>query len=129
MAHKFAAACDRALLSTKEQHSPQNWRSSVKLPHLTVALCLAVTTGIASAQDPNLARNLAASCANCHNTDGKAVPGAGMVPLAGVDKGRLLQTIKDFKSGTRPATIMHQIAKGYSDEQMELIASYFAAQK
>ncbi len=101
----------------------------MKLPHLTVALCLAVTTGIASAQDPNLARNLAASCANCHNTDGKAVPGAGMVPLAGVDKGRLLQTIKDFKSGTRPATIMHQIAKGYSDEQMELIASYFAAQK
>jgi cytochrome c553 len=52
-----------------------------------------------------------------------------MAPLAGVDKGRLLQAIKDFKSGAKPATIMHQIAKGYSDEQMDLIASFFAVQK
>ena len=52
-----------------------------------------------------------------------------MAPLAGVDKGRLLQTIKDFKSGAKPATIMQQIAKGYSDEQMDLITAYFAAQK
>jgi cytochrome c553 len=115
--------------TTKQQPSHQNWRPSVKLPHLTLALCLAATTGIASAQDPNLARNLAASCANCHGTNGVAVVGSGMAPLAGADKMRLLQTIKDFKSGAKPATIMHQIAKGYSDEQMDLIASFFAAQK
>ena len=101
----------------------------MKLLHLTTALCLAATTGIASAQDPNLARNLAASCANCHGTNGNAVVGSGMAPLAGTDKQRLLQAIKDFKSGAKPATIMHQIAKGYSDEQMDLIASFFAAQK
>jgi cytochrome c553 len=101
----------------------------VKLAHLTLALCLAATTGIASARDPNLARNLAASCANCHGTNGNPVVGSGMAPLAGVDKGQLLQTIKDFKSGAKPATIMQQIAKGYSDEQMDLIAAYFAAQK
>ena len=41
---------------------------------------------------------------------------------------RLLQTIKDFKSGAKPATIMHQIAKGYTDDQLKLIAAYFAAQ-
>jgi sulfide dehydrogenase cytochrome subunit len=101
----------------------------MKLLHLTIALCLAATTGIASAQDPNLARNLAATCANCHGTNGNPVIGSGMAPLAGVDKGRMLQTIKDFKSGAKPATIMQQIAKGYSDEQMDLIAAYFAAQK
>ena len=48
---------------------------------------------------------------------------------AGIEKARLLQKIKDFKSGAKPATIMQQIAKGYSDEQMDLIASYYAAQK
>ena len=34
----------------------------------------------------------------------------------------------EFKDGKRPATIMHQIAKGYTDEQIRLIAGYFAAQ-
>jgi cytochrome c553 len=96
---------------------------------LATALCLAAAAGAAAAQDPNLARNLAASCANCHGTNGKAVAGSGMATLAGVDKDRLLQHIRDFKSGVKPATIMHQIAKGYSDEQMALIAGYFAAQK
>jgi len=28
----------------------------------------------------------------------------------------------DFKSGRRPATIMHQIARGYSERQIEQIA-------
>ena len=31
--------------------------------------------------------------------------------------------------GARPATVMHQLAKGYSDAQIEVIAAYFAAQK
>jgi len=34
-----------------------------------------------------------------------------------------------FKSGTRPATIMHQLAKGYTDEQIRLLATYFASQQ
>jgi cytochrome c553 len=37
--------------------------------------------------------------------------------------------LNDYKSGNLPATIMHQIAKGYTDEQIKLIAGYFAAQK
>jgi cytochrome c553 len=35
----------------------------------------------------------------------------------------------DFKSGRRPATLMHQLAKGYSDAEITAIAGYFAAQK
>ena len=81
----------------------------------------------ASAQDANLGRNLAASCTGCHSTAGKSV--AGMPPAAGQPKEILMRTLKDFKDGKRPATIMHQLAKGYTDEQLELIAAYFAAQK
>ena len=90
---------------------------------------LVLLAGPAAAQDPNLARNLAANCANCHGTNGKAVPGAGMEPLAGEPKDKLVKKIKEYRSGIRPATVMHQISKGYTDEQIDLIAGYLAAQK
>lgn len=101
----------------------------MKLSHLAATLCLAATAASATAADPYLGRNLAATCANCHGTNGKAVAGAGMDALAGMEKEKILQKLKDFKSGAKPATIMHQISKGYTDEQMDLIAAYYAAQK
>jgi len=92
------------------------------------AVCLLASAG-AHAADPNLGRNLAATCANCHGTNGNAVPGGGMDSLAGESKTKLLQKLADFKSGDKPASIMHQITKGYTDEQLGLIADYYAAQK
>lgn len=68
----------------------------------------------------------AAACANCHGTNGKAQP--GMESLAGKDKDDMSQKLLDSKSGRKPATIMHQLAKGYSDDQLKAIAAYFAAQ-
>ncbi len=88
---------------------------------------LVLTASLAQAQDANLARNLAATCANCHGTNGRAI-GDTVKPLAGVSADKIVAAINDYKSGAQPATIMHQIAKGYSDDQIKLIASYFAAQ-
>ena len=81
----------------------------------------------AQAPDPNLARNLAASCANCHGTNGRAE--SGNEALAGANKDDIVKKMMDFKAGRKPATIMHQLSKGYSDEQIVAIATYFAAQK
>jgi len=78
----------------------------------------------ASAQDVNLGRNLGASCVTCH---GKNATGTGT--LDGMPKDRLMQTMKDFKSGARPATLMHQLSKGYTEQQVELLAEYFSKQK
>ena len=78
----------------------------------------------AGAQDANLGRNLAATCITCH---GKGSTGTGT--LEGVPKDQLVQTMKDFKSGARPATLMHQLAKGYTEQQVELIGEYFSKQK
>jgi sulfide dehydrogenase cytochrome subunit len=101
----------------------------MKLLPTVAGLGLLAATGFTQAADPNLPRNLAATCANCHGTNGKAVPGAGLDALNGVEKAKALQKLADFKSGAKPASIMHQIVKGYTDEQLDLIASYFAAQK
>ncbi len=90
--------------------------------------CLAAAMSSAQAADtiPTCAR-LAASCTGCHGTNG-ATQGNALPPLAGQPKEQLLAALKDFKSGKRPATIMSQLAKGYTDEQLEALASYFAAQ-
>ena len=97
---------------------------------IRLALAALLTVPFAAAAqsaDPNLGRNLAATCANCHNITGKSL--TGMPAIAGRSKESLASTLKQFKGGQRPATIMHQLAKGYTDEQLELIAAYFAAQK
>ena len=102
----------------------------MKLLHLAATACLLGGAMSAQAQlGPVAVRSLAATCANCHGTNGKAVPGAGIEGLAGEPKEKLLQKLKDFRSGAKPATIMHQISKGFSEEQLAMIAEYFSAQK
>ena len=81
----------------------------------------------AQTMDPLQVRSMAASCANCHGTQGIAE--AGNESLAGVNKDELLKKMLDFKTGKKPATIMHQLSKGYSDEQLAALASYFSALK
>ena len=81
----------------------------------------------AAAADKDLGRDVAANCANCHGTDGRS---RGAVPsLAGRDKGELIRQMREFRDGTRPSTIMQQLARGYTDAEIEAAAAYFAAQK
>jgi cytochrome c553 len=90
-----------------------------------VALLAAGVNAHAQAQDAVYARNLASACFTCHGTDGRSVSNVPPA-LAGRDRGELLQILMDFKTGKRPATLMHQQAKGYTDQQLETIARYFA---
>jgi sulfide dehydrogenase cytochrome subunit len=74
----------------------------------------------------NLGRDVAANCANCHGTDGRS---RGAIPsLAGQDAQVIVQRMKEFRDGRRAATVMQQLAKGYTDAQIEAAAAYFAAQ-
>ncbi|MDP2817381.1 MAG: c-type cytochrome [Polaromonas sp.] len=105
----------------------------IYLSSTTLALCALAASSLSHAQTaPAQAlytRSLAATCANCHGTDGRAVQGSSALPLAGMDKNYLVAQMKAFKTGTRSATVMHQISKGYSDAQIDVLAGYFAAQK
>jgi len=99
----------------------------IRLTFSALALLAIAGTTHAQGVSPQQARSWAAGCANCHGTNGYAQP--GLASLAGASKDETVQKMKEFKSGARPATLMHQLAKGYTDEQIEAIAVYFAAQK
>lgn len=95
----------------------------------TMLLMLALVCAPALAAEPvSAGERLAATCTACHGARGN--PAGNVLPsLAGQPKEALLAKLKAFKEGSRPATIMTQLAKGYTDEQLEQIATWFAAQK
>ena len=95
---------------------------------LVLALSVAAPAWASDAQQLRT-RALAATCAQCHGTDGRAVAGEPMVALAGQQKDYLLSQLLAFRSGQRKATVMHQLSRGYSPEQLEALSVYFAAQK
>jgi sulfide dehydrogenase cytochrome subunit len=88
------------------------------------AALLSISCG-APAQD---APRLAAPCAICHGTEGRAVT-QDVVPLAGLPREHIASQMRAFRDGQRPATVMHQIAKGYTDAQIDALAAWFSAQK
>jgi sulfide dehydrogenase cytochrome subunit len=95
---------------------------------IVVAATLAAAPLVVSAQDA-AGRNLAAGCAICHGTNGTPGQGSPLIPLAGLPKDHIASQMKAFRDGKRPATVMHQIAKGYTDPQIDQLAAWFAAQK
>ena len=74
------------------------------------------------------AQRLAAPCAICHGTEGRALT-KDVVPLAGLPREHIASQMRAFRDGQRPATVMQQIAKGYSDAEIDALAAWFSAQK
>ena len=71
-------------------------------------------------------RSMAANCAACHGTKGEPARGSTLAGLAGKPRNELLTSLTQFKEGKKPATVMNQLAKGYSDEELAALADYFA---
>ena len=75
------------------------------------------------------ARGLAATCANCHGTDGRTTSGSSIPSLAGMPRDYMIAQLTAFRDGTRPATVMQQLTKGFTDAQLQSVATYFATLK
>lgn len=98
-------------------------RSNIVLLMALGGFCL--STANAGTDETTLkAASLAATCASCHNTGGAGLDGAAVGGIAHLTPSEITQIMKAYASGERPATVMHQISKGYTDEQIELIANY-----
>ena len=62
----------------------------------------------------------ARSCTGCH------VPGAGIGVLQGRPAADTVAQMEAFRAGTRPATLMNRIVRGFSPEEVQALAAWFA---
>lgn len=92
---------------------------------------IALSAGAATPQDTVKLhqRALAAMCANCHGTDGRTVEGSAIPALAGMPRDYMVAQMRAFRDGTRPATVMHQLTKGLTEQQIETVSTYFSSLK
>ncbi len=89
----------------------------------TVALLLLTNTVIAAT--PNKAKIMADACLTCHGPNGI---GSGKIPeLNGLEKSDITESLFGFKSGDEKSTIMGRYAKALSDDEINMLAEYFAA--
>jgi cytochrome c553 len=74
--------------------------------------------------DPQFVYNssLAATCASCHGTNGVSVADARVPWINTLTPQEIAKAMLEYKNGTRTGTIMPQLAKGYTVEQIEIIA-------
>jgi sulfide dehydrogenase cytochrome subunit len=68
----------------------------------------------------------AASCSGCHAFSGKP---SAFPSIFAREANDTLATMIAFRDGTRPATVMNRIAKGFSDDELRAIAAWLATQK
>lgn len=71
---------------------------------------------------------LAAPCAGCHGTAGRAPADSSMPGLAGRDAAELVVLLGAYQSGERSSEEMGRIARGYNDGEVLALAAWFAAQ-
>ena len=101
--------------------------ASVRFACSALGTACVLWSGYALAQaDDAAARSTAAGCSACHGTNGASV--SQLPSLAGAPRTDIVMKMQEFKSGQRPGTVMPQLAKGYTDEQIDLVATWFAAQ-
>jgi len=93
--------------------------------------CLAVVACLAlGALGPTESRAdfaLAAACSGCHAGPANEAT-EGIVSLDGRDAETIAALFLRYKTETDGGTVMHRLARGYSDEEIAAIAAYLAAE-
>lgn len=90
-------------------------------------LCSGMFSGVILAATPS-ASMLANTCVGCHGPNGSSL-GPASPTIAGMSKDNFIEIMTAYQSGERPATVMTRIAKGYTNEEIELMADFFSKQK
>ncbi len=94
---------------------------------LAAAVVASAPVAAAAQAYPYTGRDLAAACAICHGTDGANA--SGLPSVAGQPKDYLVLQLRNFRDGKRAATVMQQIAKGLTEDQIDAVATFWSAQK
>jgi sulfide dehydrogenase cytochrome subunit len=95
---------------------------------VSLALVAGCTLSGAAVAVPPTPEMISYACAGCHGTNG-ASAGMTMPSLASQSKASIVDAMKKFKSGDRPATVMGRLAKGYTDADFDAMGNFFSKQK
>ncbi|HEX6211662.1 MAG TPA: cytochrome C [Methylomirabilota bacterium] len=86
--------------------------------------CLSIAAAVVASAEPPAG---AASCTGCHPASARV---ASPVPrLAGLERAAIVKALREFRAGQRPATVMDRIARGFTDDEVQAIAAWYAAQR
>ena len=69
----------------------------------------------------------AVSCSGCHPSSARVT--SPVVRLNGLDRAAIIRAMQEFRSGQRTGTVMDRIAKGFTDEEIQAIAAWYATQR
>ena len=94
---------------------------SRKLLAAAPAFCVASGAAFAAASGEHQARDWAAGCLGCHQPVGGTIP-----RLHGQSRNELAAKFRAYRDGRQAGTVMPQLAKGYTDAQIDAIAAWFA---
>jgi sulfide dehydrogenase cytochrome subunit len=89
---------------------------------LLPSLLLAAAPALAQAPDPTL---LAGACQGCHGVAGQGSNGIPQIKDAH-SRAEFVALLQAFRANQREATVMGRIARGYTDEQIAVLAAHFA---
>lgn len=88
--------------------------------HALIALAVGLIAAAPAAAQSANPQLLTISCAGCHGTGGHS---AGAIPsIYGRSAASIAETLRAFREGRQPATVMTRIAKGYTDEEIDTVA-------
>ncbi|MFO7594517.1 MAG: cytochrome C [Pseudomonadota bacterium] len=90
-------------------------------------LLFLLTPPVTMAEELSRGMMLSNSCMGCHGPGGHS-PGA-IPSIADKSSDFIEKSLLEFRDGKRPATVMPRHAKGYTNEEIRLIADYFGKLK
>ena len=104
-------------------------RQSALSLHQIIALSMVAALVVSVAErsfaaDIDQGAQLVATCAACHRLDGHD---RGIPSIVGLSEEQFVTVMRAFKSGERSGPIMRTMARSLSNEEIAILARYFAA--
>jgi cytochrome subunit of sulfide dehydrogenase len=97
---------------------------TMRVPLASGLVALSLAAAQAASPEPPAG---ASSCTGCHPATADVET---LVPrLAGRDAADIVAAMEAFRSGQKPGTVMDRIAKGFTDDEIQAIAAWYAAQR
>ena len=93
------------------------------------AALLAVAGGAHAQGDVASGKQKSAPCQACHGPDGNTTTDGQYPRIAGQYADYLAKSMRDYKTGARKNAIMAGFASTLSDQDIEDLAAYYAAQQ